>query len=120
MVVGRLVEIGRQAAIRYGPTIVKVVNAQDRILDKAYKSSRISKPIRYGVRHGLAVGSIIGTYITDGGGDGDSAPIPQKPKYVKTYKQNKTRNRYTGRCRDRQSGTTYPCTKYRYSNSRKY
>ncbi len=100
MVLSGIFRIG-QTIFRYRKYIYRTLVAQDRIVDKALRYGRVSKATRYGIRHGLTVGSIIGSFISnpmDLNGDNGFSP---KPEFPKTGTQYKTRRRFTRRTNTR-------------------
>ncbi len=50
-------------AFKYRKQIYRVLSAQDRYVDRAMRYGRFSKATRYGVRHGLTAGTIVGTIL---------------------------------------------------------
>ncbi len=102
-----LVSIGIQVGrilFRHRKQIYRVLVAQDRTIDRAFKIGGYGRQTRYGARHGALVGTVAGAFIGQ-----DALPpmngIPQKPK-PEPYNQYKKRSgsfRYSG-------------SKYQYSN----
>ncbi len=108
-------EIFRQAVRGFG----RYYNLESKAFNKLYTGFPRSRLIGRGVRHGLATGSIAGTFINtadDTPGNGVQKPFKKQPA---TSQQNQARNRYTSGKRSRsnycdrldksrrQSGTRY-------------
>ncbi len=94
--------------------IYRTLVAQDKLLDKSLRYGRISKAGRYGIRHGLISGTIIGSLISQGEDELDDG-IWQTPirEPTQTGKFDKTRGRRTGRYSRRYKNPCYPRTRYR-------
>ncbi len=87
---------------------------QDRIIDYTYRKTGLyNRGIVRGIKHGLADGQIVGGIATlglnapDTPGNDVGIPFQKRPKF-KTYKQNKTRRRFTARCPPRSTKQYFP------------
>ncbi len=113
MIIGIVTGIGK-IAFRYRKQIYRVLVAQDRAIDRAFKVGGYSRQTRFGARHGALAGSIIGSLISNNAPDtpGNDNVIfqkrPRKPQQSKTYKPYQTRNRPTRRCTPRSQFRKYP------------
>ncbi len=109
--------VAREIFKQVGKQIYRAVNVQDRLLDKAWSYGRFNRSIRKGVRHGLAGGAAIGTYITqapDSPGNGVQAPFRPKPPTGKSYQ---ARGRQSGRFSSKYRRYCRPSKYRRRSNS---
>ncbi len=116
--------VGRIAstAFKYRKQIYRVLVAQDRAIDRSFKTGGYSRSTRYGVRHGALAGSIIGTIITANAPDspGNELQEPFQKKQPSANKQNKTRYRSTARYRSQQQDNKYFDRRQRQSCPSKY
>ncbi len=97
-------ELLRQAVRGFG----RYYNLESKAFNKLYTGFPRSRLIGRGVRHGLATGSIAGTFINtadDTPGNGVSKPFKKQPTPGKPYK---TRNGYTSRFRARRDDCYRP------------
>ncbi len=100
--VGPFVRRQLRGATRYTYNALRV---QDRLIDKAYRKSGLyNRGVVTGVKHGLAGGQIIGGTLKLGLNPiEDSGPLFQPIKRVTPRKSYKTRDRFSVRCRPRNS-----------------
>ncbi len=98
-------EIFRQAVRGFG----RYYNIESKAFNKLYTGFPRSRLIGRGVRHGLAAGSIAGTFINtdapDTPGNGIQKPFKKSTPSRSSYK---TRRRFPVRCRPWRSGKPYP------------
>ncbi len=97
MAIGPAIKVA-QTVYKYRKYIYRTLVAQDRAIDKAFKIGGYGRQTRYGVRHGIAAGSVVGTLITQGATPGNDVVSPPKPRSsIQTDSTSKTRNRRTRR-----------------------
>ncbi len=93
------IQVAKQV-FKHRKYIYKTLVAQDRAIDKAFRIGGYGRQTRYGVRHGIVAGSVLGTLINnadDSPGNGIQKVFKKQP--AKTNKPYKTRRRSTVRCR---------------------
>ncbi len=104
MVLGVGIKIA-QTVFKYRKYIYRTLVAQDRAVDKAFKIGGYGRQVRYGARHGIAAGSVIGTIITAIDSPGNDVVQTPKPRSgIQTNTTRKTRYR-----RSRRSGSRRYC-----------
>ncbi len=109
-----------QKVFKYRKQLYRVLVAQDRAIDKAFKVGGYSRSTRYGARHGALAGSLIGSLINnadDSPGNGIQTPFRKQPSANQSYQTRYRRPiQYRAQCRenyrDRRSN--------RYSSARRF
>ncbi len=100
--------------------LVRYYALEGKAFNRLYTGFPRSRTIGRGVRHGLAVGSVAGSFINqapDTPGNGIQAPFRKRTKTGTSYK---TRNRFSGRRRGRNSDRCYPNRYKRRANYKRY
>ncbi len=84
-------------ALRQGARYVyRGLRAQDRIIDYTYRRTGLyNRGAVRGIKHGLAGGQIVGGTLNLGLQGLEPDGIPEKRNRFKTYRQQKTRSRYS-------------------------
>ncbi len=103
MVIAAAVRIA-STVFKYRKYIYRTLVAQDRAIDKAFKIGGYGRQTRYGARHGIVAGTVLGSLINnqspDSPGNGISTPFRKRSPPSKSYQ---TRSRqsvhYSTRCR---------------------
>ncbi len=112
-VLSQIVRTGIKALTRY-------YRLEGKAFNKLYTGFPQSKTIGRGVRHGLTVGSVAGSFINsadDSPGNGIQTPFKSKPPSRQPYK---ARYRFSVRNRRRYSSECRPRRYNRYPNARRF
>ncbi len=121
MVLGQIVKIGT-TIFKYRKYIYRTLVAQDRAIDKAFKIGGYGRQTRYGARHGLVAGTVIGSLLSNQAPDSPGNELPKTPiKPVNPSRTPyKTRNRFTKRTNRKYSRSYRPSTYERCPRPSKY
>ncbi len=103
---------------RAAPTGSRIMQSDKLLLNQAWKGFKHKSSIVSGIRTGLFGGSIVGSFIADGGDTPGNGSFPVNG--TKTYPQNKTRGRSTRRsyCRNHPNSRSCAHKRRPYSGKR--
>jgi len=110
--------IGQAISKLYGktsPTLYRWSQAEGKVIEYAYKGFKHKSSISKGIRHGLAVGATIGTFITEDGSNTYSGQI-QSPTDSSYQARSGYSNSRSGKYGSRKRHNKYrrcTCSKFR-------
>ncbi len=115
-IIGRALQVG----FKYRKQIYRVLVAQDRAIDRAFRVGGYSRQTRYGARHGALAGSLIGTFLPNFAPDtpGNEFQKPFQKKQPSARKSYQTRSRRPTGFQRRNENNEYTSSRKRCARPR--